>query len=80
MRPYDHGRYVLLTKLGLDADAFVQYAHEDDTDEYVNQNTTKEDMSNKIDKAPAWGSQSSMESGDAGTRNYQMGLPRAGAV
>lgn len=80
MRLYNHGRRMLLMKLGLDAEAFTQMVQQDDTADFVNQNTTSKDMNQNLDKAPAWGSQSSMEAGDAGTRNYQMGLPRAGAV
>lgn len=80
MHPYNQGRRLAFLKLGLDAEAFAQIAQEDDADDFVNQNDTAKDMSKNIDKPPAWGGQASMESGDAGTRNYQMGLPRAGGV
>lgn len=67
-------------KLGLNADMFVEHVQNDDTENYSDKSDVKDDKDNKLDKAPAWGSQSSMEAGDAGTRNYQMGLPRTGMV
>lgn len=80
MHAYSLGRRAGLLKLGLDAEAFTQLIQQDDTADFADQNATKKDQTQNIDKTPAWGSQSSMESGDAGTRNYQMGLPRSGAV
>jgi hypothetical protein len=63
--------------LGLDANAFVQFAHED----------TTEDASNGVrptaapdEKAVHWSGRTNLESGDTGTRNEQLGVPRGGAV
>lgn len=80
MYSYRLGRREGLLKLGLDAEDFAQLMQQDDTAEFSDQNATSIDQEKNIGKTPAWGSQSSMESGDAGTRNYQMGLPRSGAV
>lgn len=80
MRLYDLGRLAAFEKVGLDADTFAQLAQEDDADDFVNQNGTPTDQPNNVNKPPAWSGQTSMEAGDSGTRNYQMGIPRSGGV
>lgn len=79
MSPYTHGKVALLAKLGLDADGFADLAQEDDTEESLEKKVPTL-MAKGVDSSPAWGGQSSLESGDAGTRNHQLGLPRSGAV
>jgi hypothetical protein len=80
MRLYDLGRLAAFEKVGIDADAFAQMAQQDDTGEFVNQNGDPDDQASNVNKPPAWSGQTSMDAGDAGTRNYQMGLPRSGGV
>ncbi len=63
--------------LGLDANAFVQFAHEDTTEQSHGEATMK---TPNAEKAVHWSGRSGLEGGDAGTRNEQMGLPRNGAV
>lgn len=69
-----------LTLQGLDADTFAQFAEEDQTDQHTESPDGPPPFAKNVDKAPAWSGQNSMEAGDAGTRNYQLGLPRSGAV
>lgn len=64
----------------LDADAFAQFAEQDRTDEDTHAGVQTPEPAKGVDKTPAWSGGNSLESGDAGTRNYQMGLPRSGAV
>jgi hypothetical protein len=80
---YTRGARQALIKLGLSADDFSEFAEQDQTNvDSENPNGTENPpaIAKNIDKTPAWSGQNSMESGDAGTRNYQMGLPRAGGV
>jgi hypothetical protein len=64
----------------LDADGFAQFAEQDQTGEVAQSGDTPPPFAKNVDKTPAWSGQNSMEAGDAGTRNYQMGLPRVGAA
>jgi len=64
----------------LDADAFAQFAEQDRTDENIDNGVQTSEPAKGVDKKPAWSGGNSLESGDVGTRNYQMGLPRSGAV
>ena len=60
---------------------FVNFAQGDDTDEEANPNKPPPTQAGTIpEKPPNWSGNASLEGGDAGTRNYQMGLPRSGAV
>ena len=84
---YTEGARLALVKLGMSADTFAEFAEQDQTNidsENPNGPDNPPDIAKSIaknvDKTPAWSGQNSMESGDAGTRNYQMGLPRAGGV
>lgn len=63
--------------VGLDADAFVQFAHEDDTaDSMENQ---KAPLYNE-EKPVHWSGAATLQGGDTGTRNEQLGLPRSQSV
>lgn len=74
---YLEGAKLASAGLGLDADAFVQFAHQDETEE-SNAGTRLRPINEE--KAVHWSGQASLESGDTGTRNEQMGLPRNGGV
>lgn len=80
---YTYGAQRALIKLGMSADTFAEFAEQDQTDagsENPNGPENPPAIAKNVDKTPAWSGQNSLESGDAGTRNYQMGLPRAGGV
>jgi hypothetical protein len=80
---YTYGARQALIKLGMSADTFAEFAEQDQTDvdsENPNGAANPPAIAKNVDKTPAWSGQNSLESGDAGTRNYQMGLPRAGGV
>ena len=80
---YRQGAQQALVKLGMSADAFAEFAEQDQTttdSENPNGPENPPAIAKGVDKSPAWSGQNSLESGDAGTRNYQMGLPRAGGV
>lgn len=57
----------------LGADQFVQFVQNDDIAEAIDAPMLPE---TKEDTAANWGGKSSLEGGDAGTRNEQLGLPR----
>jgi hypothetical protein len=61
-----------------DASTFVDFAQTDDTEEASSRPAASLDMHNG--RSPNWSGKSSLESGDAGMRNYEMGLPRTGGV
>jgi hypothetical protein len=80
---YTHGAKQALIKLGMSADMFAEFAEQDQTNvdsENPNGPANPPAIAKNVDKTPSWSGQNSLESGDAGTRNYQMGLPRAGGV
>jgi hypothetical protein len=80
---YTHGAEQALIKLGMSADMFAQFAEQDQTSvdsENPNGAENPPAIAKNVDKTPSWSGQNSLESGDAGSRNYQMGLPRAGGV
>jgi len=62
------------------ADAFVEFAHQDNTAQEADPNTQIEEAPGIEDKKPAWSGNASLDGGDAGTRNYEMGLPQASSV
>lgn len=65
--------------LGLDAEAFVQFAHDDTTEDVQNGAQIPADKPG-ASTGVNWSGRSSLESGDTGTRNEQMGLPRSAGV
>ncbi len=80
MNYYTSGCLTALQKLGFDAESFAEVAQQDDTANFVIDKSTDPKKLEGAGKPVTWGGQASMESGDAGTRNYQMGLPRSGGV
>lgn len=56
-----------------DAESFVNFVEKDPTEDVLD---GKLDIPNLDEKAVHWGGKASLESGDTGTRNEQMGLPR----
>lgn len=76
MTPRQLGRLFALQKLGMDAASFAAMAQEDET------KATEKVVAKSLDveKTPSWSGSSSLESGDAGTRNQQLGLPRFSGV
>lgn len=63
--------------LGLNADAFAQFAHEDSSEE---DHTMVHEKPFKLEKPIHWSNAASLAAGDVGTRNEQMGLPQSQAV
>lgn len=59
------------------ADDFVNFTEEDQTEDALNGNL---DLQNTDEKNVHWGGKASLEGGDAGTRNEQLGLPRFNGV
>ncbi len=63
------------------AEDFVSFAQSDATNDETDPNKPPPTAAGTIPEKPVgWGGNSSLEGGDAGTRNYQMGLPRSGAA
>lgn len=63
------------------AEDFAAFANSDDTAEVADPTAEKIPPPGTLEeKSPAWSSQTSLDSGDAGTRNHQMGVPTPGAV
>lgn len=84
---YRQGARHALLKLGMSpdisADMFAEFAEQDQTSvdsQSPNGPENPPAIAKGVDKTPAWSGQNSLESGDAGTRNYQLGVPRAGGV
>lgn len=63
----------------LTADAFTQFAQSDGTAEEADPNKEMSETPDE-DSKPHWSGKSSLEAGDAGTRNHEMGLPTFGGV
>lgn len=80
MNHYQLGSHEALQDLGLDADHFAQFAANDATDEVNPSANRNPEFAKGVDKSPTWSGANSLEAGDVGTRNHQMGLPRSGAV
>lgn len=63
------------------SDEFVSFVQQDGTEDETGNDKPKPTEAGTIpEKPPHWSGNASLEGGDAGTRNYQMGLPRSGAV
>lgn len=65
---------------GLSADAFAEFAEQDNTEELANPNQEGLPMADEGEKKPHWGGNASLDAGDAGTRGMEMGLPTSGAA
>lgn len=77
---YMQGQQAAMQSMQLDADAFAEFAEEDVTETKNSPDTEEQMMAKGVDTTPNWGGAGSLEGGDAGTRSYQMGLPRSGSV
>lgn len=73
---YKLGAQDAAQQLGLTAELFADHAKKDDT--RANEKGVKK--VDPLEKKPNWSGSSSLESGDSGTRNEQMGLPRFSGV
>jgi len=65
---------------GQGSDSFAEFAQKDNTDEVIDGNAMPPASGNVDEKPTHWSGNASLEGGDAGTRNYQMGLPRFGGT
>lgn len=69
---YKQGQLDALTSMGLTADGFAEQVQNDET-----RATEKaKDQQLPAGKNVSWSGAASLDAGDAGTRNEQMGLPR----
>jgi len=76
MNMYKLGAQDAAQQLGFTSALFAQHAQKDDT----RANEKGKADPKPVEKKPSWGGVSSLESGDTGTRNEQMGLPRFSGV
>jgi hypothetical protein len=76
-RIYAQGCKTASHQLGINADAFVQFANEDPTVEHL-ENQKAPPM--REERPVHWSGAANVQGGDTGTRNEQMGLPRSQSV
>lgn len=80
---YLAGQIKAATDLGLkpSADVFVQFAKGFSPDNEDMQDWSDKSKTEKsIESKPRWSGRASLEAGDVGTRNVEMGLSSSGAV
>jgi hypothetical protein len=65
---------------GKGSDEFADFAQKDNTDQVMDGSAMPATAGNTDEKPTHWSGNASLEGGDAGTRNYQMGLPRFGGT